>query len=220
MPKMPEAMAKAIIDRRARAQRARAGARVLPRGCEAPRRAGRGRLRPHGARSADRPGAHRQHEEARHLAGGRTLSREASMFAYGSTPGFASDPFFTRGVSAKTLELIKSPERQKTIASGPNFRSIPPFFETAKANFKRLVDAGIPYAAGTDSGPPGRFPGLLRALGAAVDGGSRTHAGAGHRRRHAPRRDVPRRRGSGNAGADQVGRLRRARWEPARGYQQ
>jgi imidazolonepropionase-like amidohydrolase len=90
-----------------------------------------------------------------------TLSREASMFAYGSTPGFASDPFFTRGVSAKTLELIKSPERQKTIASGPNFKKYPPFLETAKANFKRLVDAGIPYAAGTDSGPPGRFPGYF-----------------------------------------------------------
>ena len=45
-----------------------------------------------------------------------TLSREAAMFAYGSTPEFAADPFFTRGVSAKTLELIKSPERQKTQA--------------------------------------------------------------------------------------------------------
>jgi hypothetical protein len=90
-----------------------------------------------------------------------TLSREASMFAYGSTPDFASDPFFTRGVSAKTLELIKSPERQKTIAGGPNFKKYPPFLETAKANFKRLVDAGIPYAAGTDAGPPGRFPGYF-----------------------------------------------------------
>ena len=59
-----------------------------------------------------------------------------------------------------------------------------------------MVDAGIPYAAGTDSGPPGRFPGFFGALGAAVDGGSGTHAGAGHRRRHAPRGDVPGRRGS------------------------
>ena len=88
-----------------------------------------------------------------------TLSREASMFAYGSTPEFASDAFFTRGVSAKTLELIKSPERQKTIAGNPNFKKFPAFFETAKANLKRLADAGIPFAAGTDAGPPGRFPG-------------------------------------------------------------
>ena len=90
-----------------------------------------------------------------------TLSREASMFAYGSTPPFASDPFFTRGVSAKKLELIKSPERQKTIASNPNLKKYPAFFETAKVNFKRLVDAGVPFALGTDAGPPGRFPGYF-----------------------------------------------------------
>ena len=88
-----------------------------------------------------------------------TLSREASMFAYGSTPEFAADPFFTRGVSAKTVELITSPERQKTIAGNPNFKKFPAFFEHAKANLKRLADAGIPFAAGTDAGPPGRFPG-------------------------------------------------------------
>ena len=88
-----------------------------------------------------------------------TLSREAAMFAYGSTPAFADDPFFTRGVSAKTLELIKSPERQKAQAGNPNFKKFPAFFGNAKANLKRMVDAGIPYAAGTDAGPPGRFPG-------------------------------------------------------------
>ena len=90
-----------------------------------------------------------------------TLSREASMFAYGSTPSFVNDPFFTRGVSVKTLELLRSPERQKTIAGNPNFKKYPAFFVTAKANFKRLVDAGVPFALGTDAGPPGRFPGFF-----------------------------------------------------------
>jgi imidazolonepropionase-like amidohydrolase len=88
-----------------------------------------------------------------------TLSREAVLFAYGTTPAFASDPFFTRHVSQATLDLIRSPERQKTIASNPDFPKYPAFFETAKANLKRLADAGIPFAAGTDAGPPGRFPG-------------------------------------------------------------
>jgi imidazolonepropionase-like amidohydrolase len=88
-----------------------------------------------------------------------TLSREAAMFAYGSTPPFASDPFFTRGVSPKSLELIRSPERQKTMAANPNFAQFPSFFETAQRNLKTLADAGIPYGAGTDAGPPGRFPG-------------------------------------------------------------
>ena len=90
-----------------------------------------------------------------------TLSREASMFAYGTTPPFASDAFFTRGISARSLELIKSPERQKTVAGNPNFKKFPGFFENAKSNLKRLVDAGIPFAAGTDAGPPGRFPGYF-----------------------------------------------------------
>jgi imidazolonepropionase-like amidohydrolase len=88
-----------------------------------------------------------------------TLSREAAMFAYGSTPDFASDPFFTRGVSEKTVELITSPERQKTVASGQFFKQYPAFFETAKANLKRLADAGVNYGFGNDAGPPGRFPG-------------------------------------------------------------
>jgi imidazolonepropionase-like amidohydrolase len=81
------------------------------------------------------------------------------MFAYGSTPPFAADPFFTRGVSAKSLELIRSPERQKTVAANPNFAQFPSFFETAKRNLKALADAGVPFGAGTDAGPPGRFPG-------------------------------------------------------------
>lgn len=88
-----------------------------------------------------------------------TLSREAAMFAYGSTPAFASDPFFTRSVSAATLDLIRSPERQKTIASAAHFDEYPAFFEHAKANLKRLADSGVPFGAGTDAGPPGRFPG-------------------------------------------------------------
>jgi len=52
-------------------------------------------------------------------------------------------------------------ERQKTIAGNPNFKKYPAFFETAKANLKRLVDAGVPFALGTDAGPPGRFPGYF-----------------------------------------------------------
>ena len=88
-----------------------------------------------------------------------TLSREAAMFAYGSTPAFASDPFFTNRVSPAALALIRSPERQRTIAKGPYFSQYPAFFEHAKANLKRLVDAGVPFGFGTDAGPPGRFPG-------------------------------------------------------------
>ena len=90
-----------------------------------------------------------------------TLTREASMFIYGSTPPFADDPFFTRAVPSSVVQTLKSPEYQKTIAQDPHFGQYRGFFETAKKNLKTLVDAGIPYGFGTDTGPPGRFPGFF-----------------------------------------------------------
>ncbi|WP_334161822.1 amidohydrolase family protein [Phenylobacterium sp.] len=91
-----------------------------------------------------------------------TLSREASMFAYGVPPSpILNDPFFAAAVSPAALAQLRSPERQKTVASGPHFHDYPRFLETAKANLKRLSDAGVKYGFGTDSGPPGRFAGYF-----------------------------------------------------------
>ena len=89
-----------------------------------------------------------------------TLYREASMSAYGKTPAFVTDPFFTRGVSLAVIQMLSSPERQKTVSSAPHFNEYEGFFGTAKKNLKRLADAGVPYGFGTDTGPPGRFPGF------------------------------------------------------------
>jgi imidazolonepropionase-like amidohydrolase len=91
-----------------------------------------------------------------------TLSREASMFAYGVPPSeILNDPFFIAGVSPAALAELRSPERQKTVAGNPHFHDFPKFFDMAKANAKRLKDGGVPYGFGTDSGPPGRFPGYF-----------------------------------------------------------
>jgi imidazolonepropionase-like amidohydrolase len=90
-----------------------------------------------------------------------TLSREASMFVYGGPAPFLTDPFFTRAVSPAALRTLASPEYQKTVSSGPHFQQYPAFLETAKKNLKTLVDAGVKYGFGTDTGPPGRFPGYL-----------------------------------------------------------
>jgi imidazolonepropionase-like amidohydrolase len=90
-----------------------------------------------------------------------TLTREASMFIYASTPEFVSDPFFTRGVSAGALQTLKSAAYQKSMASDPHFDRYRGFFETAKKNLKALASAGVPYGFGTDTGPPGRFPGYF-----------------------------------------------------------
>ena len=90
-----------------------------------------------------------------------TLSREASMFVYGSRAPFLGDPFFTRGVSPAVLRTLSSTAYQKTISSAAHFQEYPGFLETAKRNLKTLVDAGVKYGFGTDTGPPGRFPGYF-----------------------------------------------------------
>ena len=90
-----------------------------------------------------------------------TLSREASMFIYASAPPLLGDPFFTRGVSPAAIQTLLSPAYQKTISSGPHFTEYPEFLETAKKNLKAFADAGVKYGFGTDTGPPGRFPGYF-----------------------------------------------------------
>ena len=204
MPKMPPAMTKAIIDT-AHARGARVLAHVFYLD-DAKRLASQGidgfvhmvRDQP-----IDQDLIDTMLKEGTWQAAG-TLSREAAMFAYGSTPEFAADPFFTRGVSAKTLELIKSPERQKTQAGNPHFKKFPAFFETAKANYKRMVDAGIPFAAGTDAGPPGRFPGYFDhwELQLMVDAGL-TPAQA---------IDAATRRAAMFLGAEELGTLEQGKW--------
>ena len=90
-----------------------------------------------------------------------TLSREAAMFVYADTPAFLSDAFFTRGVSPAVIQTLRGSEYQRTISSGSHFSEYPGFLETAKKNLRTLVDAGVKYGFGTDTGPPGRFPGYF-----------------------------------------------------------
>ena len=90
-----------------------------------------------------------------------TLTREASMFVYAKPQPFLTDPFFTRSVSETVLTTLKDSGYQQKIAADPEFPRYPGFLTTAQKNLKRLADAGIPYGMGTDSGPPGRFPGFF-----------------------------------------------------------
>jgi imidazolonepropionase-like amidohydrolase len=90
-----------------------------------------------------------------------TLTREASMFVYGADAPFLALPFFTRSVSENVLKTLRSPAYQQTIRSDPEFSSYRGFFEMAKKNLKALADGGVRYGMGTDTGPPGRFPGYF-----------------------------------------------------------
>lgn len=90
-----------------------------------------------------------------------TLSREASMFAYGERAPFLDDPFFRFGVSERSLEILADPKRQATLSAHPHFHDYPEFLETAQKNLVTLARAGVNYGFGTDAGPPGRFAGYF-----------------------------------------------------------
>jgi imidazolonepropionase-like amidohydrolase len=90
-----------------------------------------------------------------------TLTREASMFVYAKPPEFLTDAFFTRSVSPAVIATLGDPDYQKKFAADPDFSKYEGLLEMAQKNLKRLADAGIPYAMGTDTGPVGRFPGFF-----------------------------------------------------------
>ena len=93
-----------------------------------------------------------------------TLTRELSTFVYESEPDFFRDPFFLKGVEASVVEVLRDPARRnRSPASDISYR-YKAALEHASANAKRLADAGVGLAFGTDTGPPGRFQGYFEHL--------------------------------------------------------
>jgi imidazolonepropionase-like amidohydrolase len=90
-----------------------------------------------------------------------TLTREVSTYVYARTPEFLTDPFFSRAVSERTLQTLQDPAYQKRFAADPDLRRYEAMLPMAQRNLKKLADAGVPIGFGTDSGPPGRFPGYF-----------------------------------------------------------
>jgi imidazolonepropionase-like amidohydrolase len=89
-----------------------------------------------------------------------TLTRELSSFTYANPPAWLDDPFFKRGVSPGVIATLKTPG-QKAVPSDPRFQTA---LDVAKKNLKRIYDAGVKVGFGTDTGPPGRFPGFFEHL--------------------------------------------------------
>ncbi|RVT40328.1 amidohydrolase [Sphingobium algorifonticola] len=88
-----------------------------------------------------------------------TLSREIAVYAYGKPAPQLEDPFFQQALSPAALAELGSAERQKAVSQSPFYKRLPGFFDRAMDNLKRLGAAGVRYALGTDSGPPGRVAG-------------------------------------------------------------
>ncbi|MBN9588809.1 MAG: amidohydrolase family protein [Alphaproteobacteria bacterium] len=98
-----------------------------------------------------------------------TLSREMA-YSLAVMP-WLNDPFFTRGVTPGTIEVLKSPAREKAVVLGYTmfpglpykkqvFSDMDRTLFQALENYERMAQAGILMGMGTDSGPNGRFPGF------------------------------------------------------------
>ena len=93
-----------------------------------------------------------------------TLTREVSTFVYAETPGFFDDPFFQRHANAEQLARVSDPEFQSAMASSEAAAGYRVALRQAMENLGRMTDTGAAIAFGTDSGPPGRFPGYFEHL--------------------------------------------------------
>lgn len=90
-----------------------------------------------------------------------TLMREVSTFVYESEPVFFADPFFLRDADKSVLDRLREAKRQEAVRASKSAQQYKLALELAKRNLKRLSDAGVRIAMGTDTGPPGRFQGYF-----------------------------------------------------------
>ena len=149
-----------------------------------------------------------------------TLTREASMFIYASTPEFVNDPFFVRGVSPAVIQTLKSAQYQKSITCRPALRQISQFLRDREEKSEGAGRCGRPIRLRHRHRASRPFSRLLRTVGAGTHDAGRPDAHAGHRRGYWERGAVPGREGTWDARSGQVGRSDRARSQPTPGHQE
>jgi imidazolonepropionase-like amidohydrolase len=90
-----------------------------------------------------------------------TLTREVSTFVYESTPAWFTDEFFLRRADTATVQQLKDAKRQADMKKSPSAQKYKVALDVATANLKKMKDAGVRIAFGTDTGPPARFQGYF-----------------------------------------------------------
>lgn len=81
-----------------------------------------------------------------------TLSLDEFQFAYANKPEWLDEPFFKVALELGVYEMITADDYRSKIMSNPNFEKNKAAYATALRNVKKLFDAGILIALGTDSG--------------------------------------------------------------------
>jgi len=93
-----------------------------------------------------------------------TLMREVSTFVYEGTPPFFSDSLFLAHANREWMSALEKPEAQQAMRGSRSAQRYKVALPTAARNVKRLSDAGVPIAMGTDTGPTGRFQGWFELM--------------------------------------------------------
>lgn len=81
-----------------------------------------------------------------------TLSLDEFAYVYAKKPEWINDEFFKKSLEQGVYEMITSEKFQNELKNSPAFAKNMKAFEIAKQNLKKVFDAGIPVAMGTDSG--------------------------------------------------------------------
>ncbi|MGH9662017.1 MAG: amidohydrolase family protein, partial [Bryobacteraceae bacterium] len=94
-----------------------------------------------------------------------TFTRELSTYVYESSPAFFKDPFFLREADPAVMRQLEEPERQAAMRENKSAQRYKAAVPLAQRNLKKLFDAGVRIAMGTDTGASaGRFQGYLEHL--------------------------------------------------------
>jgi imidazolonepropionase-like amidohydrolase len=106
----------------------------------------------HSIRDADVDDALITEMKKHHVAYIATLSLDDFAFAYGGSPNWVDDPFFTAALDPGVLEMITSPEYKRKVLANKVTAQEQAALPQAMRNLKKIYDAGIPVSLGTDSG--------------------------------------------------------------------
>ena len=155
---------RAVIDEAHKRGPARRRAPVLPRRRE---RAARRRRRLHRAQRSRRcevDAAFVDEAQGIRRCYTPTLMREVSTYVYESTPAFFSDSLFLKHANQAWVATGSEPTRQQATRTNAAAQTYKAQLPVATRNMKKLSDAGVPIAMGTDTGPMGRFQGYFELM--------------------------------------------------------
>jgi imidazolonepropionase-like amidohydrolase len=85
-----------------------------------------------------------------------TLTRDAYEFFYGTTQPWLNNPFFRASLEPGVFEMVTSETFRNNVVNSSRYQSNKNAYDMALRNLKKLFDAGVLVALGTDSGafPP------------------------------------------------------------------